>query len=220
MNISYASIASRASLFCFVMMLASCQTAYYTTMEKFGLHKRDILVDRVESARNAQEQAKDQFKSALESFSDVLGFKGGELKEKYDQLSGEFKRSEDMADKVHKRIEAVESVAEALFDEWEAELGQYTSKDMRRTSQRNLNDTRKKYKRLIGAMKNAERRIAPVVNVFRDHVLFLKHNLNARAIASLRSELVSVKSNVNSLIHDMEASIKVADQFIRSMSKK
>lgn len=220
MKTLYRPLARYVYLLCFVLLLPGCQTAYYSTMEKFGVHKRDILVDRVEKARDAQEQAKDQFKSALERFSDVLGFKGGKLKEKYDQLNDEFKRSEKMADDVSKRIDSVESVSQALFDEWETELGQYTSQSMRRTSQRNLNETRKQYKKLINAMKNAERRIAPVLNVFRDHVLFLKHNLNAQAIASLQNELVSVTSNVNRLIREMEASIKVANQFIESMSKK
>lgn len=205
---------------CLILLMGGCQTAYYSTMEKFGVHKRDILIDRVESARNSQEEAKDQFKTALERFSDVLGFEGGDLKLKYDQLNKEFKRSEDKANEVRKRIDAVESVSEALFDEWETELEQYSNQSMRRTSQNNLVKTRKQYKHLIKAMNNAERRIAPVINVFRDHVLFLKHNLNAQAIASLQNELVSVKTSVNRLIREMEASIKVADQFIQSMNKK
>jgi hypothetical protein len=50
-----------------VLLLAGCQTAYYKTMEKFGYHKRDILVDRVKDAKETQEEAKEQFKSALES---------------------------------------------------------------------------------------------------------------------------------------------------------
>ena len=224
MSISYTSSVRCTSLLCLILLMGGCQTAYYSTMEKFGVHKREILVDRVASARNSQEEAKDQFKTALERFSDVLGFEGGDLKLKYDQLNKEFKRSEDKANEVHKRIEAVESVSEALFDEWESELKQYSSQSMRRTSQSNLAKTQKQYKRLIKAkekaMKNAERRITPVINVFRDHVLFLKHNLNARAIASLQNELVSVKTNVNRLIREMEASIKVADQFIQSMNKK
>ena len=49
-----------------------CQRAYYKTMETFGYHKRDILVERVEESRDAQEQAKEQFKSALEKFSEVV----------------------------------------------------------------------------------------------------------------------------------------------------
>ena len=37
----------------FVLALGGCDTAYYKTMEQLGHHKRDIMVDRVESARDA-----------------------------------------------------------------------------------------------------------------------------------------------------------------------
>ena len=201
-------------------LLTGCQSAYFNTMEKFGIHKRDILVDRVEDARNAQEEAKEQFKSALEEFNTVLGFHGGELQDKYEKLNDAFEDSEKKAKDVSERIDAVESVAEALFDEWESELSEYSNKNLRQTSQRNLIKTRKQYTRLINAMKRAEKRIDPVLKVFRDNVLFLKHNLNAKAIASLQSELVSVESNVGRLIREMERSINEADRFIKTMNKE
>ncbi len=201
------------------VLLLGCQTAYYSTMEKFGVHKRDILVDRVGDARDAQEEAKEQFKSALERFSAVLGFKGGDLQEKYDQLNTEFERSESRAGEVSDRIAAVEDVSEALFEEWEDELGQYTNASLRRSSQRQLTETKRQYAQLIKAMKRAESKIKPVLNAFRDQVLYLKHNLNARAIASLKGELKGVESNVASLVRDMERSIREANRFIDSMNR-
>ena len=51
----------------------------------------------------------------------------------------------------------------------------------------------------------------------RDQVLILKHNLNARAIAGLSSELASVQGNVDSLIRDMDTAIQQADQFIATL---
>ncbi len=200
------------------LLLASCQSAYYKTMEKFGVHKRDILVDRVQDARDSQEQAKEQFRSALEEFAAVLGVEGGELQKKYDQLRAEFEKSEDKAEEVRDRIASVESVSGALFAEWEAELRQYSNPDLRRASERKLAETRRQYGQLIGAMKRAETKIEPVLSAFRDQVLFLKHNLNAQAVASLRGELGKVETNVDRLIREMEASIGEADAFIRAMA--
>ncbi|MBT8332743.1 MAG: DUF2959 domain-containing protein, partial [Deltaproteobacteria bacterium] len=80
-----------------------------------------------------------------------------------------------------------------------------------------LAETKRQYAQLIGAMKRAERKIDPVLNAFRDQVLYLKHNLNAQAIASLQSELVSIESDVARLIREMDASIKEANSFIASM---
>ncbi len=206
------------SLAAAALLASGCQSAYYKTMEQFGVHKRDILVDRVEEARDAQGEARDQFRSALERFNAVLGVEGGELQEKYEQLRAEFERSESRAEAVRSRITAVEDVAEALFEEWDDELAQYSDSRLRATSARKLRATRSQYTQLIGAMRRAESRIEPVLAAFRDQVLFLKHNLNAQAVASLKGELASVKSNVASLIRDMERSIREADSFIEAMA--
>ena len=199
-------------------LTAGCSTVYYGTMETFGVHKRDLLVDGVQDARDSQEESKEQFQSALEEFSAVLGFEGGDLQEKYDKLSKEFERCESRAEDVHDHIDNVERVAKALFKEWKTELEQYSSGELRRSSQRKLEDTQKRYDQLIAAMKTAEAKMDPVLDAFRDQVLFLKHNLNAQAIASLQDELTSVQLNVQDLIQDMERSIQEADRFIQSMN--
>jgi septal ring factor EnvC (AmiA/AmiB activator) len=207
-------------LFLSLIAITSCKSTYYKTMEAFGYHKRDILVSRVHEARDTQEVAKEQFQSALEKFTAVVELRGGKLKEKYDQLKTELDKSESKAKAVHNRIADVESVAQALFKEWESELEQYTRDDLRRSSKEKLEQTRQRYSKLIGAMKRAETKIAPVLSAFRDQVLFLKHNLNAQAIASLHDELVSVEADITSLIKEMEASIAEADSFISAMGEE
>ncbi len=203
-----------------IFLMFACESTYYKTMESIGYHKRDIMVDRVQDARDAQEEAKEQFESALEKFSSVLGFRGGDLEEKYDQLKAEYDESVSKADAVRNRIAAVEDVAEDLFAEWQQELGQYTNSKLRQSSARQLRETKSKYAQLIAAMKRAERKIDPVLSAFQDQVLYLKHNLNAQAIASLQSELASIETDVARLIKEMEASIKEADAFISSMEKR
>lgn len=200
-----------------IIFFAGCQKVYYSTMEKLGHPKRELLVDRVEDARDSQEDAKEQFQSALEKFSEVVNFTGGQLEDKYKQLKAEFDKSESKAKAVGKHIDRVEDVAEALFDEWESELDQYTSQNLRRTSERKLEQTRSRYTQLIEAMKRAESKVEPVLLAFRDQVLFLKHNLNAQAISSLQNELGSVETDIATLIKEMEASILEANAFIEAM---
>ena len=203
-----------------LIVLTGCQSAYYKTMETFGYHKRDLLVDRVEDTRDAQEDAMVQFQSALEKFSAVMDFSGGKLEEKYKELKSELERSESKTEAVRKNIGDVEEVSNALFKEWESELSQYTNDNLRRASELKLQETRQQYAQLIDAMKRAESKIEPVLSVFRDQVLFLKHNLNSQAIASLQDEFASVKADITSLIKEMETSIAQADAFINAMSKE
>ena len=194
-----------------------CQSAYYATMEKFGLEKRDLLVDRVEDARDAQAETKETFADALEEFSALIDFKGGNLEKLYDRLRTRLTASEASAARVTGRIDAIESVADALFSEWESELDAYTSESLRRQSQNQLERTRTRYTALLRSMRRAEARMPPVLAAFRDQVLYLKHNLNAQTIASLESSSLQIQSDVSALIAEMEAAIAEADAFINSM---
>ena len=200
-----------------ITLIAGCSTAYYSGLEKFGIHKRDILVDRIGEAADSQEQAKEQFKDALEQFGSVVNYNGGDLQVTYDQLSAEFESSKASAKNVSKRIDSVESVSEDLFEEWEDELESYESQNLRKQSESQLKQTRLQFKDLIAAMRQAESKMPPVLEVFEDQVLFLKHNLNARAVASLRSEYKSVSADVEQLIKEMEISINQANEFIDSL---
>ena len=199
------------------LLVSACSSAYYGAMEQFGVHKRDILVDRIEEAQEAQEDGQEQFRDALEQFRSVVNFDGGELQQIYNRLDAEFIATEEAATNIRDRIRAVETVAEDLFDEWEDELDLYSSQALRRDSEQQLRATRERYARLIQAMNRAEATLDPVLDNLRDNVLYLKHNLNARAIASLRGELDTINTDVDRLINAMEAAIAESDRFIAEM---
>ncbi|MFO0706474.1 MAG: DUF2959 domain-containing protein [Nitrospira sp.] len=202
------------------LTLAACDTAYMAAMEKMGYAKRDILSSRVKSARDAQEDAKKEIQSALDQFGKVVAYQGGDLEATYKKLNGELQNSEDAAESVRKRIKDVESVADGLFSEWKTELSQYSSADLRRKSEEKLTQTKARYNDMLAAMKRAEQRIDPVLKPLRDQVLYLKHNLNARALAAIKGELVKVDAQVDQLVKDMNRSIAEADKFIQSMDKE
>lgn len=199
------------------LMLPACSSAYYGAWETLGYHKRDILVERVESAKDSQEEAKEQFASALDQFKSVVNFDGGELEAQYKKLDAELQRSESRAGEVTDRIESVESVGEALFNEWEKELDQYSDAGLRRKSEDQMKATRRNYDQMVKAMHKAESKMEPVLKVFRDQVLFLKHNLNAQALASLEGVAAELDDDVAALIADMQASIDEANEFIKGI---
>lgn len=41
-----------------LLLVFGCESTYYDAMEKIGVHKRDILIDRIEDAQTAQEEVK------------------------------------------------------------------------------------------------------------------------------------------------------------------
>lgn len=200
-----------------VLLFGGCESAYYSAMEQVGVHKRDILVDRVDEAADAQEDAKEEFQSALELFTSVIEVPSSDLKDSYETLSDAFEDSQTRADLVSERIDAVESVSDALFAEWADEIEQISNTKLRSASAQQRTRSQRQYSELIKAMRRAEGKMQPVLVAFRDQVLFLKHNLNARAISSLQGELGSIQSDVAVLISDMEASIAKSQAFIEDM---
>lgn len=202
-----------------VVVLAGCQSAYYGAMEKVGIHKRDILVDRVDDARDAQTDAQEEFKSALQRLDELLKFDGGELEARYNALNDDYESSKAAAERVYDRIEAIDDVAQALFDEWQEELGMYSNDAMRRESERSLRETERRYTSLLQSMERAADTMEPVFEKLQDNVLYLKHNLNAKAVDAIRGEYRSLRSDVDVLIREMETAIQESNAFIEAMKE-
>ena len=144
---------------------------------------------------------------------------GSSLEDKYKKLNDELQESEDRARKVKDRIDAVRNVSKDLFKEWNDELGKYTDRALRQESERELRETKRRTDALISSMARAHARVGPILQPLRDRVLFLKHNLNARALGALTKELGTVRTGVDELVADMQRSIAEADAFIADMER-
>jgi hypothetical protein len=191
-----------------------CQSAYYSAMEKVGVHKRDIMLDRVENAQTAQEDAQQQFKSALDQLSQLINYDGGDLAAQYELVNDQYEASKSSAEEVESRIVAIENVADALFDEWNDEIQQYSSASLKQQSQQKMKKTQRNYQSLIKSMYRAKDRMAPVLAALKDNSLYLKHNLNAQAIGALQGEYKTIKRDVESLVAEMSKAIEQSQQFI------
>ena len=200
-----------------LLVICGCRTAYYSTMEKFGVYKRDLLKDSVVAARDDEKAAGQQFTNALARLKELYGFEGGDLERTYNDLNREYERSVERANAVHKRIRNVETVSHDLFAEWEQEIQQISSAQLQQSDRDKLRQTRSRYEDLHAALKRAEESMDPVLTRLHDHVLYLKHNLNAAAIASLKGESTNIQVEIGKLLQDMNAAIAQADTFINNL---
>ncbi len=200
---------------------ATTRKAYYNTWEKFGYAKRERLVDNVKDARKEQVEAKEQFASALEEFKSLVNFKGGDLEKMYNKLNGAYKDSESQANQVKEKITGVKRVANALFTEWSGEIAEIKGDpSLQQSSQQLYNKTKDNYGEMIARMDQAAATMDPVLQRFRNRVIFIKSNLNAQAIASLAGTEVELGADIERLIKEMEASIAEADKFIAETQAK
>jgi predicted nucleic acid-binding Zn-ribbon protein len=202
-----------------LMSLAGCQTAYYGAMEKIGIDKRDILVDRVEDVRDSQKDSQEEFQTAYQRLVVLTDFDGGDYEDIYNDLNGDYQNSKAAAERVSKKIDNVEEVANDLFDEWEDELDQYTNSKLRRASEDKLNATKRQFSQMLRSMHQAESKMAPVLATLNDNVLYLKHNLNAAAVSAIKGEFASLRTDISGLINEMSEAIKESDDFIATLQQ-
>ena len=199
---------------CLTLMVSGCRSAYYSTMERFGVEKRHLLKENVQKAQKDQQQTSEEFKDVLTRIKEIYGFDGGDLEKAYKKLKNDYDDCEKRADVVRTRITNVEQIAADLFKEWEQEINQISNAEFRRNSAASLQDTKQRYARLYDVMVQAESRLNPVLRQVNDYVLYLKHSLNAQAIGALRNEVDSIEVEVEALIRYMQRSIQEADAFL------
>jgi len=173
------------------VLVTGCSTVKYNTREEIG--------------------------DALERFGSVVEIEETGLKKAYDRLSDEYDDSKDAAEDVSDEIDDVEDVAGALFKEWNEEIKLYSDPNLKQNSQDQLRDTQARYKEMLASMQAAERSMEPVLKTFRDNVLFLKHNLNAQAVGSLKGTFQNLEGDIDRLIERMNQSIDRSNQFIAEM---
>ncbi len=197
--------------------LVSCNTVYYAAWEKLGYEKRDLLKSAVKKARGEQKEAGEQFQDALTQLKKLTNYDGGNLESAYNRFKGEYEDCEAQAIDVRRQISEVDTVARDLFREWEKEIRQYESASLAADSRRKLADTRSRFEPLSRSLHAAESTMEPVLRKFRDQVLYLKHNLNAAAIGSLRGQADNIQGDIQRLMEQMNRSIAEADRFIQTL---
>jgi hypothetical protein len=192
-----------------------CRSVYYSTWEKLGKHKRDLLQSKVKQVRDDQKETTVALTNALTRLKQVYGFQGGELEKMYNRLQGDYDDSAKRATALKKRIAEMDRIATDLFKEWEKEASSISTESLREQSRKQLRDTSQRYQELYSATQRAERSLEPVLTKFNDYVLFFKHNLNAQAITALQGEASKIQVDLARLIEDMNASIAQAEKFMR-----
>jgi len=206
-----------SSLFVVLLFSGCANSMYYAGMEKAGFHKRDIMVSRVQKVQESQKDAQEEFKSALEQFGTLVTIKDSDLKKAYERFNTEYEDVKETAEDLSTRIDKLEDVSLALFEEWDEELNLYKNQKLKAQSQRNLRDTKSRYTKMMKSMRTSEKSMQPILDTLQDNVLILKHSLNAQAIGALQGEFGTLKKEISNLVAKMNQSIKASDTFIKEM---
>jgi len=201
-----------------ITVALGCSSVYYSAWEALGKQKRDLLRDQVVAARKDQVEASQQFKDALTVLRETYPLKSSNLQKAYDQIKRNYDRSEGKANELKERIDKMHSIATALFREWKQEANSIKNRSLQERSLEQLEQTRNRYEMMREALKRSQSKMDPILGQFRDHVLFLKHSLNAQALGALQGEADEIQAGIESLIQSIQTSIAETDDFISTLS--
>lgn len=210
------------AILCSGILTISCQSTVdkavrdtkYSALEMFGLQKRDLLQREVANARDEQKEATEDFKDALQKLKALYNIPKGPYDDAYEDLNEAYEDAKKQSAEVTQSIKKVETVAGDLFLEWEKEINEIGTPELKVASAQSLNKTKKKYSEMITTLKSSEKRISPILSKLKDHVLYLKHKLNAKAIGALQGESMRIQVQIEQLVEDINKAVKAADQFI------
>lgn len=206
-----------SQLACANKIKEAVKEAKYSAYEAVGYEKRDLFKKQVSNVKSEQDDSKEEFEDALQQLKAVYQFDGGNLEREYSKLKNAYDDANKSATEVRESIAKLNTISTDLFQEWAKEIGQISSADLRAKSQASYDQTQKKYRSYYSQLKKSETRVAPVLKKMNDQVLFLKHNLNAAAIAGLKVEAGRIESDIAQLIQEMNQSIKEADELISTL---
>lgn len=210
----------RPFLLFIALLLAGCQSPYLSMMEKAGIPKREILAHRIEDARDAQIKARYQFNRTLERYRQALNASSADQATQLAELQRDYAASQQAADAVKPRVDQVEAVAQAVFDDWERELDQYQSPALRDASAQQLQQAREQYRLLIGKMRSAQSKVLPALGALNDQLLYLRHQQNAQVIGGLQQNYSTVSGTVEPLLTDLQRSIEGAGGLIQRLQSQ
>ncbi len=195
----------------------ACRSAYYAAWEQLGREKRDLLQNDVEKVAGDEKRAAESFTTALDRLRALGTVDAPELERQYDSLKADLAHAEDRAQTVRARVRSIEGISSDLFEEWEREIETMTSTDLKQKSRAKLAATRGRYNALHRTLVRAEASMDPVLARLRDQVLYLKHNLNAKAVSGLDVQVGEIEADVLDLVEQMRASIAEADAFLGTL---
>ncbi len=152
----------------------------------FGPKKtEDRLAEEVREARTEQAEAQDEFTTAFHLFQRLTAPQAVELENLDDDLKDSIEDCNEAASRLSERVAVIRTDSELLFNEWRAELEQFSSEDLREKSESMLLDTEQRAGRVIATLERVQAKMEPVLLKLQDYALFFNHNLNPRAIATL-----------------------------------
>ena len=206
-----------------VLVLASLPGCSYVNnliKGKSGPADVDDLVASVEKVNKELDRSKASMLSAVQGLQAITApdFQGDAAKAHKD-LVKIVETSEDQAEELRDSIEEMQAAAIPVFDQWTKDLEAYSNPEMRQRSQARLAAARERYDAVVAAVEPLLVEYESINQSLRDHVLFLKHDMNPAALTTIQDDVRSVAKDAASLDGRFNSGRAAAMAYIESTAQ-
>ena len=180
----------------------------------------DDLVASVERVNSELDASKTKLLGAVQTLQKVTApdFKGDAV-EGHKELVRAIDDSEDQTDDLRKSVERMQAEAEPVFNQWTKDLEGYSNPEMRQRSQARLAAARERYDAVVAAVTPVLVECEAVNQTLGDHALFLKHDMNPAALATIQDDVKKVAKEAADLDGAFNAGKAATRAYVDSASQ-
>jgi hypothetical protein len=178
------------------------------------------LVERVERVSAELDASKATMLAAIQKLQAVTApeFQGDAVLA-HKELENTLDDSDDQAKALRKSIDKMRAAAEPVFEQWTKDLEAYSNPEMRARSQQRLAAARERYDSVVAAVEPVLVEYETVNQTLHDHLLFLSHDMNPAAVATIQDDVRSVAKQAAGLDGSFQTAKAAARAYVDSAAQ-
>jgi chromosome segregation ATPase len=182
-----------------------------------GHERTDKLIERAEKIVKELKDSRKQVKKTLEAYEKMMKKNGDNRRSAYEKVTEEKKKCEKRAEETRKRIHEMEKQATKFFGEWEKNLKDIESEELRERSRQRKEDYHLRLERASVSGKDVKVELDSFLANLGDHLTYLEYDLNATSAKSLEADWDKLDQQASQLFDKMDEATRVIQECIRSL---
>jgi hypothetical protein len=198
-----------------VLLFASCSS----TDPRSGIVETNELSARIEEVRAGSDLAKQRVEAAVKSLKNLTH---ADFKEDATAAFVDFVAAVDastqQSDQLHASVVKMKEESVPLFKKWEQSLEAFSSDQMRQHSKERQQKTHERFDAIVSSAEAAQVACDALNVRLRDHVAYLRFDLNSSALAMIQGEVVALEQSAATLSTQLVACQDAAKAYVEAAS--
>jgi hypothetical protein len=164
-----------------------------------GVKQIQELIKTAKAEVQSIDTAKLQLQKTMDAYNAVMAPEVKDRRDAYKQLQKEMANTDKRRADVSTRSTKMNAEADKLFKSWEESTARIQSPDLRKRSEDRLKKTQDRFAELRQTGQNASSQYESFMKTMQDQVVYLGHDLNPGAVASLKPDADKLNTRAQDL---------------------